>query len=249
MLNRVAGIPSRYVTSQLGQLSLAVAKSGMPTSFLGGETVTSAGWLVTLRDHAAGRLVASSNQNQRSLLFLLPDWLHGFPGLFIDRLLLSISVYYFLVFLFSTFCCRFRAVASRIVCRKSYMAYVSLCSGEGNCVALTALRCVWSVRWCSGREQYVGVGPSRCAPSRQRVHRCVSRRHRHQRHHRHHTRRPARHLIVSVLVQRHLLPSRRIRRHLRLLLQRREKRRLLLLLANRRRLRICRSRSLHGCSW
>jgi len=39
--------------------------------------------------------------------FFLQDWLHGFPRLL--RLSLSISVCYFLVFLFYTFSCRFHA--------------------------------------------------------------------------------------------------------------------------------------------
>jgi len=41
------------------------------------------------------------NPSHRSLPFLLPGWLRGFPGLFL-RILLSISVFHFLVFLFST---------------------------------------------------------------------------------------------------------------------------------------------------
>jgi len=49
-----AGIPSRYVTSQLGQLSLAypsgVAESSISFDWSKGGNVTSAGWQVTLCD-------------------------------------------------------------------------------------------------------------------------------------------------------------------------------------------------------
>jgi len=48
-----AGIPSRYVTSQLGQLSLAspgVARSSTSFSWGKGWNVTSAGWQVSLCD-------------------------------------------------------------------------------------------------------------------------------------------------------------------------------------------------------
>ena len=40
----------------------------------------------------------SSNPSHRSLLFLLQDWPHGFPGLFIDTS--EHVIFYFLVFLF-----------------------------------------------------------------------------------------------------------------------------------------------------
>ena len=43
----------------------------------------------------------STNRSRRSLPFLFPDWLHGFPGLFTDT---SAHIcFYFLLFLFSTF--------------------------------------------------------------------------------------------------------------------------------------------------
>jgi len=44
---------------------------------------------------------SSANPSHRSLPFLFPDWLHGFPGMFTDT---SEHIrFYFLVFLFSTF--------------------------------------------------------------------------------------------------------------------------------------------------
>ena len=49
--------------------------------------------------HSALKTLLCCKYFLRSLPFLLPDWLHGFPGLFTD-----ISVFYLLVFfLFSTF--------------------------------------------------------------------------------------------------------------------------------------------------
>jgi len=48
-----AGIPSRYVTSQLGQLSLASLRGRSVVTSFGwgkGENVTSVGWQVTLCD-------------------------------------------------------------------------------------------------------------------------------------------------------------------------------------------------------
>ena len=54
----------------------------------------------------------SANPFHRSLPFLLPDWLHGFPGLFTDtseHIRFYSSLFYFVVFLFSTVivpCCR-----------------------------------------------------------------------------------------------------------------------------------------------
>jgi len=44
----------------------------------------------------------SANPSHRSLPFLLQDWLHGFPADCLPTLL-SIYIFYFLVFLFSTF--------------------------------------------------------------------------------------------------------------------------------------------------
>ena len=58
------------------------------------------------------KLSFSANPSHRSLPFLLPDWLHGFPGLFTDtseHIRFYSIVFYFVVFLFSTVvvpCCR-----------------------------------------------------------------------------------------------------------------------------------------------
>ena len=50
----------------------------------------------------------SANPSRRSLPFLLQDWLHGFPGLFLDT---SEHICFLLFsFLFSTFTCWFHAV-------------------------------------------------------------------------------------------------------------------------------------------
>jgi len=51
------------------------------------------------------KLSFSANPSHRSLPFLLPDWLHGFPGLFTDtseNIRFYSVVFYFVVFLFST---------------------------------------------------------------------------------------------------------------------------------------------------
>ena len=54
----------------------------------------------------------SANPSHRSPPFLLPDWLHGFPGLFTDtseHIRFYSIIFYFVVFLFSTVvvpCCR-----------------------------------------------------------------------------------------------------------------------------------------------
>ena len=44
----------------------------------------------------------SANSSHRSLPFLLPDWLQGFPGLFTDTSEHNL-LFYFLVFLMPTF--------------------------------------------------------------------------------------------------------------------------------------------------
>jgi len=49
----------------------------------------------------------SANPSHRSLPFLLPDWRHGFPGLFTDT---SECMFFSLVFIFPRFSCWFHAV-------------------------------------------------------------------------------------------------------------------------------------------
>jgi len=76
-----AGIPSRYVTSQLGQLSLASLRGRF--GWGKGGNVTSAGWQVTLCDpmwHVSSRSGVSTLRNAIHLLltYLLTYilWVH-----------------------------------------------------------------------------------------------------------------------------------------------------------------------------
>jgi len=70
-----AGIPSRYVTSQLGQLSLASLRGRLIEYQLrvgNGGNVTSAGWLVTLCDpmwHVSSRSGVATLRTAIHLLF------------------------------------------------------------------------------------------------------------------------------------------------------------------------------------
>ena len=76
-----AGIPSRYVTTQLGQLSLASLRGRLIEYQLRLGYVTSAGWQVTLCDHIwyvssrSGEAVANCS-TPFAFIFTLPPTNH-----------------------------------------------------------------------------------------------------------------------------------------------------------------------------
>ena len=76
----------------------------------------------------------SANPPHHSLPFLLHYWLHGFPGLFTDTL--SISVFYFLVFLFFHFLV-FGSMQLIKLTNVTFWAHVKIASRIASCCICT----------------------------------------------------------------------------------------------------------------